>query len=94
VKQRREELGLSANAMAIWIIDTYSTHLLPFVRDQCTAHGIIVKYVVPGYTGKLQAQDIAVNNPFKGVICFEMTSFFEGQVLNLVSCFGTQVVYY
>ena len=68
VKRRREELGLAANAVALMIVDTYSTHLLPFFRNWANGDNILVLFVPPGFTDTLQAQDLAINGPFKGCL--------------------------
>ena len=56
VKKRRRDLGLSVSAKALMIMDTYSSHLIPKVREICERENILIRYVVPGFTGKFFLQ--------------------------------------
>lgn len=51
VNKRRLELGLPKTQKALMIMDTYTSHIMPGVRTWCDENNILVRFVVPGFTG-------------------------------------------
>ena len=80
VRRRRETLGLPANQPALVLLDTYSTHLCQPLRDRARADGTLILFIPPGFTDRLQPQDIAVNNPFKQRVTDILSAHFEGEL--------------
>lgn len=67
---KRTALGLAADQKAIWIIDCWPVHIGEEFRAWMRLHypDILVLYVPPNCTGKLQPQDVVVQKPLKGGI--------------------------
>jgi DDE superfamily endonuclease len=76
LKSEREKLG-NVDQVACMLIDTYEVHLMPFLKEWAREQKVIVKYIIPGMTGYLQPQDLAINQPFKQHVSDEMTQHFE-----------------
>lgn len=76
---KRAAVGLAADQKAIWIIDCWPVHIGEEFRAWMKAEypDILVLYVPPNCTGKLQPQDVVVQKPLKGGI---KTAFNEHQV--------------
>jgi hypothetical protein len=84
VKKRRAELGLNPKHPALMICDTYSSHITQAFRRLCDAHNILIRYIVPGFTGALQPQDVSINKPFKEKAQEYMADYFEGLYMTWV----------
>jgi hypothetical protein len=85
VKKRRFELGVGHDHKALMLVDTYATHLVPLFRRLCAENNILIRYIIPGFTGDLQPQDIAINKPFKEFVQKSMQEYFEKQFLEWIS---------
>jgi hypothetical protein len=77
VKRRREELGLPPNQPALLLLDTYSTHLCQSLRNLAQIDGVLIVFIPPGFTDRLQPQDLAINNPFKKHVSDILSTYFE-----------------
>lgn len=69
-KRTIERLGLPANQKIIWIIDAWSVHKSVAFRDYMhTNHPyILLLFIPPNCTSKLQPQDVSVQKPFKSAV--------------------------
>ena len=77
----REELGLGKNAQALLLMDTYSTHIMPKLKSLAQADNICILFIPPGFTDRLQPQDLAINKPFKTKISSILAGHFEAELL-------------
>ena len=83
---KRATAGLASDQKAIWIIDCWPVHIGEEFRAWMKQgySNILVLYVPPNCTGKLQPQDVVVQKPLKGGIKagfreFQVTKFREAQ---------------
>jgi hypothetical protein len=65
-----EKLGLPAEQKILWLIDVWSVHVSEAFRSWMKQHfaNILILYIPPNCTSKLQPQDVAVQKPFKGAV--------------------------
>lgn len=62
-------LGLPDTQKMLWIIDVWSVHVSEAFRTFLKGYPhILVLFVPPNCTSKLQPQDVAVQKPFKGAV--------------------------
>jgi hypothetical protein len=71
-------LGRPADQKMIWLIDVWQVHVSKEFRGWMKEHyaQILVLFVPPNCTSKLQPQDVAVQKPFKAAVqhafrCFQ-----------------------
>jgi DDE superfamily endonuclease len=79
IEKKRTDLGLPGQT-AMFIVDTHASHLSTLVRALCKKNRILLRFIVPGYTDRLQPQDLGINNPFKNQIRLSMTRHFDSRL--------------
>jgi hypothetical protein len=76
-KRTIERLGLTAEQKMLWIIDVWSVHISDAFRSWMKGnfHNILILYIPPNCTSKLQPQDVAVQKPFKSAVKVALRKF-------------------
>lgn len=79
VAKKKEELGLPQSQKALWLIDCWPVHISEDYRNWMKEQHplIIVLFIPPNCTSRLQPQDVVVQKPLKAGV---KTAFVEYQI--------------